>query len=680
MSASAASYRQTALRKAEKLRKQLRKDVKKIQELEDVRNKYSLPDELIIRLLPKMSLRKVSQPSRRYKNSNKGGKKPPLTIDPEKQLKREREAALRSGRRIATELAGLEQRRPVQLLLLKCSAVIVQDILSKLQITRELEKQRNTRLIMCMTPEARKRQRILEVALDRQAYALALKEGCGKGRFDDEKEEDENEPLPIVRDIDQYGRFSFDELANLFPILAHNSLQELGREIEMLEAQKLILRDHDSESGKTLHLNNLPLTAEIPAEYVHGGRPGMRLWMERTIPKVFLNKLFLKELDKIGITSLHALTKVSTEKLSDMVTIGLNMKLKGTKRRRDELLTAVSALKIGMHGDYDYQRRRVSFRYSKRTGAVLFKMLLRGLSSANSSVPGDTNKYCSGCVYGLVAHNWDCGQSQMDLLNKRLRVLQEQRAHRPLPRSDDQEMMDELTWYEALRKKLHLHRGWGFGANPKNTVLPQSTIYRRGENKKDAKLLAQQKMLNDINDWKKHKDDCLHTNMRKYNLNDDDESIQQRFVTSPRIAGAKLRPIPTRFSVWIKPETATQVMGRKKGGTGEDLGGLHTGAHNWNTWSRTIVPPKFEIEVKTQIEPLILLNEKTDPLLDYFKKRRRRRKEGSSLTLKPKLPSTMQSSGKHMISQTMLEFDGVDVIGQFEERRGKSMSFGVIQR
>ena len=32
MSASAASYRQTALRKAEKLRKQLRKDVKKIQD------------------------------------------------------------------------------------------------------------------------------------------------------------------------------------------------------------------------------------------------------------------------------------------------------------------------------------------------------------------------------------------------------------------------------------------------------------------------------------------------------------------------------------------------------------------------------------------------------------------------------------------------------------------------
>ena len=202
MSLTAAAYRETALRKAEQLRKKLRKEVIKIQQEDDVRNKYSLPDKLIVRLLPKFA-----PPTTTTSNHHRAAKRKPTShsdtsnVDvinqqklqkQQKQLKRDREAAMRSGRRLAVELAGLETRCPVQLLLLKCAVVVVQDTLAHVTEELKLEQERNTRMIMCMTPEHRSRQRVLEVAYEKQAYALAMKEGCGKGRFDDVEDEDDD--------------------------------------------------------------------------------------------------------------------------------------------------------------------------------------------------------------------------------------------------------------------------------------------------------------------------------------------------------------------------------------------------------------------------------------------------------------------------------------------------------
>ena len=56
--------RKLAILQAEKLRKQLRKDIKKTLQEEDVRNKYSLPDTVIVQLLPQMSVPKAP-PQRR---------------------------------------------------------------------------------------------------------------------------------------------------------------------------------------------------------------------------------------------------------------------------------------------------------------------------------------------------------------------------------------------------------------------------------------------------------------------------------------------------------------------------------------------------------------------------------------------------------------------------------------
>ena len=649
MSATAASNRQTALRKAEKLRKQLRRDVIKIKEVVDIRNKYSLTDANIVRLLP--AHRASALPRRKNTTTTTTTTSLPPQSNDSKRRKQEREAALRSGRRLATELSGLETRRPVQLLLLKCSAVIVHDALVRRAQEQQLETQRNTKMIMCMPPAAREQQRILEVAYDKQAYALALKEGMGAGRFDHVEDDDATQPLPLVQDVDQYGRFTFDELSDLFPILAHNSQQELGRAIEQLEAQKLILRDHGKNSAAP-HLNHLPLTAEIPAEYVHGGRQGMRLWMEQTVPKVFGNKPFLKALDQQRIQSLGQLTQMDPHDLATLVTIGLNAKKKGTRRRQDELAKAVSGLRIGMRGDYGLQRRSVRFRYSKRTGTVLYSMLLRGLSEANSSIPG-TNSHCSGCRHGLVAHNWDCGQSQMELLQKRLLVSQEQRAHRPLPRSDDGEMAAELTWYEALRKRLHLHRGWGFGANPKNTIVPTATLLKRKQLVHATKLLAREKVLHDSKEWTHYQDNRLRTDMRSVARCAADS--EQRFVTSPRIVGAQLQPIPTRYAVWVKPETATQAMGRRHEGSSKRSmsGGLFAGLPNWNhQWSRVIVPPKFEIVVKEQVETLRVLSTSTDPLLNYLKRKGTGGRSSSFVPL-----GNQKGKKVTRISQTLLEFD-----------------------
>ena len=671
-SATAISQRETALRAAEKLRKQMRKVVNVIKIIKDVRNKYSLPDAFIVRLLPKLP---TPKPPRRHRRP---GTKSPPPFDPIKQLKRAREGAMRSGRRLAVELAGLEERVPVQLLLLKCAAVVVLHYLSLRQEQQVIAIEKNTKMVMCLDPILREKEKILQVAYDKQKLALALKEGnCGAGRFDDDDDDDdENEPLPIVNDMDLVARFTFDDLYSLFPIIAHGSAQELGQEIEKLEAQKLILRDHGKNSGNPMHLNNLPLTAEIPTEYVHGGRAGMRLWMERTVPKVFANKQFLKALDLRGIQSLRTLTNMDIDELAELVIVGLNRKKKGTRRRQDELSQAVSGLRIGLRGDYSIQRRSVVFRFSKRTGAVLYTMLLKGLSEANSKVPGK-NSYCSGCKFGLVAHNWDCGTSQMDLLVARFKTTQEHRRHRPLPRSDDKEMEAELTWYEALKKRLHLDRGWGFGANPRDVIIPTKTIAKR---KKDWETIQHQAIANAKQngiEWEKNRQRTLNIGMRRIDKErkNDTESIHQRFVTSPRIHGEKLAPLPTRYSVWVKPETATQRLG---GQSNHKSGGrLFMGEPHLDPWGRKLNPSTFNIHVQDDNKvSLRIKTKRTDPMLEFL-----RLKRGTKIDVEEETKESKSSSGqiKGLLTVVLLEYGGVDVIGEYTTQRMKSVKHGVIQ-
>ena len=703
MSQTAAAYRETALRKAEQLRKKLRKEVIKIQQEDDVRNKYSLPDKLIVRLLPKFAPPTTTTTTNHHRAAKRRPTSPSDTSNAEvikqqklqklqkqqKQLKRDREAAMRSGRRLAVELAGLETRCPVQLLLLKCAVVVVQDMLAHVTEEQKLEQQRNTRMIMCMTPEHRSRQRVLEVAYEKQAYALAMKEGCGKGRFDDVEDEDETLPLPLVDEIDKHGRFTFDDLCSMFPILAHSDPQEIGREIKKLEAQKLILRDHGPKSDAP-HLNALPLTAAIPTEYMYGGRPGMRLWLERTVPKVNDNKQFLRALDEEGVVSLQGLMKVPVEKLEQMVAIGLNVKKKGTKRRQNELSKAVSGLRIGMRGDYGLLRRCVTFRFSKRTGAVLYRMVLRGLSEANSTTPGK-NSYCSGCRYGLVAHAWDCGQSQLELLTQRLHIVQEQRAHRPLPRSDDGDIATELSWYQALRLRLHLDRGWGYGANPRDVVVPTSTASKRERNKTESKLLGMSKAAEHAAEWENFKQRRrLLTGRRNFvDLCDGEPRGEPREEGGGRQGRAtrslKLQPLPTRFAVYVKPDTATMALGGRKGvGRGEHRGGLFMGTNKCDQTERRLLPPTFEFQMEQT--PLRLLSKRTDPLLEYLRRRHSSGERGvggrsSRPTIDADDDVVIGGASDQLGSRSVvqLEFSGLDVIGEFEEKRTKSRSFGFIQ-
>jgi hypothetical protein len=540
----------------------------------------------------------------------------------------------------------------------------VQDAVQQYNLAQQLLKERNTPLVMCRAPE--ERQRLMDVAgttqrSDESTHLPAHLPTHGN------KSRTIHGPLPIVHILDQQGRFTFDDLVHLFPILAHNSLHELGKEVERLEAQQLFLR---ACNAKDIHLKNLPLAADVPTEYMYGGRAGMRLWMARTTPKVFLNTVFLQELDRQGIQTLAQLTQVVAETLETWVAMGLHPKKKGTRRRHQELSKAVSVLRIGMSGDYATQRCRVTFRYSKRTGAVLYKMLMRGLSQANSSKIG-SNKHCSGCRHGTVAHNWDCGSSQMVLLTRRLAIVQEQRAHRPLPRSDDKELVAELTWYEALRKNLHLQRGWGYGANPTSSIVPPETRVERGKTQAARALAAEARQVHDAQAWQVHQDNLLRTTMRRSDGSDgSDGSLEQRFATSPRV----LAPLPTRYSVWVTPDAGKQC---KRGDCGDLAGGLRVGKAKGNPWARTMVPPKCDVEVQDQRETLRVLSRRNDPLLKYLaKKHPVKPPYTGSTTL---VLGEMNSAGKHTMSNTMLEFEAVDVIGTFEERRTKSMAWGVIQ-
>ena len=90
-----------------------------------------------------------------------------------------------------------------------------------------------------------------------------------------------------------------------------------------------------------------------------------------------------------------------------------------------------------------------------------------------------------------------------------------------------------------------------------------------------------------------------------------------------------------------------------------------------------MVPPKCDVEVQEQRETLRVLSRRNDPLLKYLAMKHPVKPPcAGSTTL---ALGEMNSAGKHTMSNTVLEFEAVDVIGTFEERRTKSMAWGVVQ-
>ena len=740
--ATAAAYRETALRKAELLRKKLRKEAKRLVTELDVRNKFSLPDADAAALVPRVqSVRSVVRQATRkntvdaslWSATSTSVSSPASSSSavPEwSTVRKEWEGALRIGRGLARDLANLEQNRPLQLLLLKCAVVIADHYVQRHRRSVELETQRKTQLIMSLPMPQRDNMRRREIELARQRAIVARdkamleammkraatraaameavlggsgKKGDGTRRIPKEMPE----LHPIVADLEVAGRFTFGDLIGVFPITAHGSAHALGLSVQRLEAQKLIIRDHD-RGMRDAHLKSLPLTADVPPELLHSGRRGLRQWLDQVYGSKNQGTVeeYMHSFGTAGIRDLWTLSRASGEHLAEIVSNPskghagnddhIEQKIQGEKktkkkkkkkkkkkpsrsqRRQAELLSAVARLRIGIRGDYDIERRAVRFRFSRRTGAVLYTMMMRVLSAANSiNTPGGEER-CSGCQNGTLAHVWDCGSSQLDLLRQRHSQVLQRNAHQPLRRSDDGDMPEELTWYEALRRRLHLERGWGFGADPRKTVVPTITrSARQYEASAAVEKAAARSLFLKNRDWvlKRHKELRAGNSGADNDSDNKAQTLEERFLASPRVRGIRLGPTSTTFDVCVKPATAKGccAAGSKNSGIGALL-----------SMVRDVRGSVFVSESQRVILGLDVqhaeLRTKASHHDAHFSRVSKTVPTGSMSSACDVVKGAAPTRVARLPTLSSLEFAGPEVIGSWEHRLSKSVSFGEIHK
>ncbi len=863
-SATAAMERARLLRQAESARKKIRKQAVKDRAVEDVRNKFSLPDALIVRLLP-VQKTMAALPRRRPRRPGgpadglQAADRPPP--DPQRLRRMQRDASVRAGKRLASELAHLEKALPMQMVLLKCAAVVLQHgALADASARAAREAEAATVLGMSLPADEREyvrlthtvgaRRRLAEdpdaavkTALDRvrahsdaarmarmAADAAAVAASCAKAAQEaavaatdrerrrqaklpvwqrgrpslsarkraEEKRQAELEaaaalgPLPEVAFLEAEGRFTFGDLCDVFPpILGHNDPHQLGAAVQNLEAQKFILRDHRPAKGNKkkgggrggkggggdgvggeaydddAYLAALPMAAGIDARFVNGGRPGLRAWLAAFAPDAHAAPGFLRALDGAGVRTVRGLATFAGEADGDRLAAIVKATdpkpgTKGARRRLGRTLAAVAQLRVGVREDYEWERRRVRYRLSARTGAVLLRMVLRALSEANSDGPQqqkqktqkkkgraagkntggaaeDERRHCSGCKYGTCAHAWDCGQSQLELLKCRWRAARAARAQRPLPppvrdsaqrereqqeaqgglgsslsASSSPSMADELTWYDALRRRLHLFKGWGYGADPRTVVVPARTRRARRLTAEAAAALGAARAAADAVEtarlqreaqlhapgWGCCRDRRCRRRHPQYDVAATDGAMEARFLASPTVRGGLLSPLPSRFEVFVKPETATQAVGGPAGpsllpaswgiggggggggggdGDGSDGGGGTTAPfHGVRAGGGVRLVARQRSDPALPAPPRLLLRVETRcpdhsmvPPLRVFR-------SGPPPLAVPSLP--LPARGQRVLRQPInFEFTPPTVIGTYQEAKSQSTTVGVIQ-
>ena len=124
--------------------------------------------------------------------------------------------------------------------------------------------------------------------------------------------------------------------------------------------------------------------------------------------------------------------------------------------------------------------------------------------------------------------------------------------------------------------------------------------------------------------------------------------------------------------------------GRKGAGRGEHRGGLFMGTNKCDQTKRRLLLPTFEFQMEQT--PLRLLSKHTDPLLEYLRRHSSDERGVGGGSSRPTIDADdgvviggASDQLRRSSSVTQLEFSGLDVIGEFEEKRTKSRSFGFIQ-